>query len=234
MTGGARFQHCFAATCLTNPLPLILDDSYEISLVAMRCTVLRRLLRTSHKNFVCPCCLKSYSRPDKVLEHCAKEKDKAHEQLASDDFSEFHNRYSRAIDWGSDKSNLRLPRSRSDCLNIDTFIYWRMVQTPNDSGKEEYSTLLRIAERSGMIYLCPECFLTFNCMPALKAHCREKEGHTHVAFRSTDPHMFLPSYQRTMGHEIMEPPLGLDRRGPRSFHECFKLPYILEKIRMSY
>ncbi|KAJ5155652.1 hypothetical protein N7492_008455 [Penicillium capsulatum] len=202
-----------------------------MSLVETRCTVLRRLLSASGKDFVCPCCLKSYIRPDKVLEHCRKKDDEAHKQLASDDFSAFHSSYGNAIDWGADKRGLRLPRSRSDCLNIDTFIDWKTVRVPSDSGKEKaYATLLQIAERSAMIYLCPECFLTFNYMPEFNAHCREKEDHTHVAFRSTDPHMFLPSYHRAMGRVIREPPLGLDRRGPRSFHECFKLPYILENI----
>lgn len=205
-----------------------------MSLVETRCKVLRRLLRALGKDFVCPCCLKSYIRPDKVLEHCRKKDDEAHKQLASDDFSAFHSSYGNAIDWGEDKRDLRLPRSRSECLNIDTFIGWTTVRVLSDSGKEKaYATLLQIVQRSAMIYLCPECFLTFDSM-STHAHCRENDDHTHVAFRSTDPHMFLPPYQRAMGREIKEPPLGLDRRGPRTFHECFKLPYILENMRMSY
>lgn len=212
-----------------------------MSLVETRCTVLRRLLRDSGKEFVCPCCLKSYIRPDKVLEHCRKKKmnDEAHKQLASEDFSAFHSSYGNAIDWGSDMSNLRLPSSRGECLKIDTFIRMKTVQTPNDPGKK-YDILLLIVERSGMIYLCPGCFgnssptgKAFNSMTEFNAHCWEKDDNTHIAFRSTDPHMFLPSYERAMGRKIREPPLGLDRRGPRSFHECFKLPYILENMRMS-
>jgi hypothetical protein len=198
------------------------------------------MLERKNKSHVCPACLKSYSRYDKIINHCnakveeAKEKahegkDKAHEGLAAQDFSTFHSTYKDAIGWKVDAKDLRLPSTRAACFELPFVIQHMTFLTPKDDGKK-LAILIKIAEESGMKYICPLCPDSFDTPSSLNAHCRYKGDSTHRGLVSTDTSTFLPCYWRAMGCEFDDPPLGLDRKGPRSFHECFKTGYAVKKM----
>lgn len=163
-----------------------------------------------------------------MLEHCQKKGDEAHQELASDDFSKFHDRYRKLIGWTGVSNDLHLPPSRSDCFALDYFIHMMTINAPFDNSKL-YSLLLQIAERSGMEYLCPSCVQPISSKRLLPAHydTNANGNQTHASLASAEAFVFIPAYQRVMGHQIEDLPLGFDRKGPRSFHECFKSRFVL-------
>ncbi|KAJ5737396.1 uncharacterized protein N7483_002521 [Penicillium malachiteum] len=60
-------------------------------------------------------------------------------------------------------------------------------------------------------------------MTNLREHCWEKNDNLHVKLKSTEASDFIGAYDIAMGSMIKDLPLGLNRRGTRSFHKCFEI-----------
>lgn len=160
---------------LLSTYPLPMND--QASKDSKRYTVLRYLFLSRNRKSACPACLSCRSRYDKVKDHCKVESKKgseSHEGLLAKDFSKFEDSYREAIGY-SPEVELRLPKTRSACFDLDTVIQYRS-STHGGHSKYKFDLLLQAAERSAMDYICPHDFATFPSMQALRGHWEKKPG----------------------------------------------------------
>lgn len=85
-----------------------------------------------------------------------------------------------------------------------------------------------------MEYVCPRCidegFEYFNDMPQFQKHCWQMGDTVHQDLRSTDYGTFYPTYIKAMRRsDLSNAPFGLNRSGPRSFHLCFEISYVIQE-----
>lgn len=198
-----------------------------------RYTILRYLFTIRKKHSACPICLACRYRYDKIKAHCEAEFEdgsKLHGQIIDPAFATFEKGYREAIDYDP-KDNLCLPSARSACFDLDTVIDFKSSKI-GGNPEIKFDLLLEAAEKSAMKYICPLDFHTFNSMKLLRRHWSKgtSQDIEHGRFASQSITVFVQSFTRAMGREFAKLPLGLDKRGIHSPHECFEISFVMREM----
>jgi hypothetical protein len=197
-------------------------------------SVLCRMFKKAGKKYVCPGCLCSYVRFDLLTDHLKRAKEEeGHKGLMDEKQSTFNSSYQKSIGREPVDEGLILPSKRAAAFEIDFIVRQRISREPHHIGPKS-QTLLEIALASGMRYVCPQCvdkdFQYFYNMTEYRNHCWSMGDKGHLDLQSTDSATFLPPYFKAMRRQdIRNPPLGLNRKGRRSFHECLKIDYVFQE-----
>jgi hypothetical protein len=197
-------------------------------------SVLCRMFKEAGKKYACPACPRSYAKFDLLTDHLKRAKEeKGHQDLMDEKQSTFYSSYQKSIGREPADEELILPSKRAAAFEIGFIVRHRISREPHHIGPK-IQTLLKIALASGMRYVCPQCvdknFQYFSKMTEYRDHCWSMGDKDHLDLQSTDSATFLPSYFKAMRRQdIKNPPLGLNRKGRRSFHECLKIDYVFQE-----
>jgi hypothetical protein len=143
---------------------LIEGHSHKMPDYERECAVLRDILKTKNKNFVCPKCLFSYVRSDLVFAHCRQKaaqdkEDWIHKGLGAvrteNDFGNFLTSLTAAVGWEMIPVEMLPfdltrpgPRSYGACLGLDFIIEMMTCENPSPTAKYDLMTeIVRLAER---------------------------------------------------------------------------------------
>ncbi|KAJ5976636.1 hypothetical protein N7481_010343 [Penicillium waksmanii] len=207
--------------------------------------VLKDVAKNSGLGFICVACDLGFRDQDVLYRHfdTMKGQDNVHNGLSKreGDFPLFLDSYRIAMGWetisdGDFPIEFNQTGRRPGRRPFYTFFEIEFVL--EKKGEVKFNTLEkslaivgRIVRNAEKDYLCPLCLLLCSTTKAFYYHCdqMEDEVHTGLAYKGPDCQLFLPHYFTALKATVPEKvlPLGRGRQGAYSFHECFRLEFVM-------
>jgi hypothetical protein len=208
--------------------------------------VLRDVAKSSGLGLVCVVCDLGFRDQDVLYKHFDTEEDHngVHNGLSKrqGDFILFLDSYRMAMGWESISEGDfpiefnqtgRRPGRRPfySFFEID-FVLERKSKLKFNTLEESLAIVWKIVRNAKKDYVCPLCLVLCSTTKAFYYHCDQLKDdvHTGLAYKGPDCQLFLPHYFTALKATVPEEelPLGRGRKGAYSFHECFRLEFVLK------
>lgn len=214
--------------------------------------VLQSVLDNAKKDFICPLCLKSYSRADSALLHCRNEGNERNETADNEekkrrcrihrglgavntggDFRDFRNCLAAAC--GRKEiipvTELPLDFSRSHRRPYGCCLKRNFILQMMTSELAARAHILREKSKiDGIHYACPCCLSWFATSDGVLEHCAKMRDENHQGLLSADVEAFARFYGNSLGRmiDLSVLTIDFDGHGKPLFDRCFEIDEVLK------
>jgi hypothetical protein len=208
--------------------------------------VLKDVAKSSGLGFICVECDLGFRDQDVLYKHFDAEEDcnSVHKGLSKreGDFPLFLDSYRIAMGWeiiSKDDFPIKFKETERRSGRRPFYTFFEIDLILEKKGLFKFNTLekslaivWKIVRNAKKYYVCPLCLVLCSTTKAFYYHCdqRKDDVHTGLAYKGPNCAMFLPHYFTALNATIPEKelPLGRGRKGAYSFHECFRLEFVLK------
>jgi hypothetical protein len=208
--------------------------------------VLNEVAKSSGLGLVCVACDLGFHDQDVLYKHfdTMKGQDNVHNGLSKrqGNFSLFLDSYRTAMGWetiSKDDFPSKFNETERGPGRRPFYTFFELDFVLEKKGEVKFNTLgkslaivWKIVKNSKKDYVCPLCLILCGTTKAFYYHCdqRKDDVHTGLAYKGPDCQLFLPHYFTALKATVPEEelPLGRGRKGAYSFHECFRLEFVLK------